>query len=244
VNAHHEELLDLIKTKSGKPTQHTYLDEYLGNSHPRYPINAPTLREIARVWMNANRMLTEKDFSKLIDSLIKGKSATEKVMAGILLDRATSEQKKFRPQLFEKWLDHLEGWAEIDSVCTGKYTITEIPENPSEWKKILTSLSKSKNINKRRASLVFLTSPLRHSDEPWLAALAFQNIDRLKKEKEIIITRAISWLLRSMDKLHRPALIQYLSGNEKTLPLIAVRETKIKLATGTKSGARQKKKRV
>jgi 3-methyladenine DNA glycosylase AlkD len=58
----------------------------------------------------------------------------------------------------------------------------------------------------------------------------------LKGEKEIIITRAISWVLRSMVKHHRKALENYLKKNEKTLPAVAVRETKIKLDTGTKSG--------
>jgi 3-methyladenine DNA glycosylase AlkD len=130
------------------------------------------------------------------------------------------------------------GWAEIDAVCTGKYCITEIPKNIPEWKKILTAFSKSKNINKRRASIVFLCSPLSKSDDPRLAEVAFANIDRIKAEKEIIITRAISWVLRSMVKHHRKALENYLKENEKTLPAIAVRETKTKLKTGKKTGAR------
>ncbi|MFZ6001746.1 MAG: DNA alkylation repair protein [Bacteroidota bacterium] len=241
MNAHHRELLATIRERSGKPTQHTFSDSYLGNSHPRYPVDAPTLREIARSWAKTHRHITADEFSLLLDSLIKGKSGTEKVMAGILLDGATSAQKKFKPQLFDRWLDHLEGWAEIDAVCTGKYTVTEIPDNPREWKKLLAGLARSKNINKRRASLVFLTSPIRHSDETWLVEAALQNIDRLKNEKEIIITRAISWLLRSMCKLHRSALVAYLQKNETTLPPIAVRETRVKLTTGTKSGGRKRK---
>lgn len=238
---YHEEVLSLIRAKSETPTQHTFLDGYLGNSHPRYPINAPALRLIAKDWMRAHRDMSADEFSAMLTSMVEGKSGTEKVMVGVLLDNATKDQKQFDPWLFDQWLDHLEGWAEVDSVCTGKYCISEIPNNIPEWKKILTGLSKSKNINKRRASIVFLCSPLAQSDDARLADIAFANINRLKKEKEIIITRAISWVLRSMDRHHRKALENYLKKNEKTLPAIAVRETKIKLKTGTKNPSKTKR---
>jgi 3-methyladenine DNA glycosylase AlkD len=235
MNPLHKEILDLIVAKSGRPTQHTFLDNYLGNSHPRYPINAPTLRSIAKDWMRTHRELTAKEFAGVLGSLVEGRSGTEKVMVGILLDNATSDQKQFDSKLFDRWLDHLEGWAEIDSVCTGKYCITEIPKDIPRWKKILTAFSKSKNINKRRASIVFLCSPLSQSNDPRLAEIAFANIDTLKAEKEIMITRAISWVLRSMVKHHRKTLESYLKKNEMALPSIAVRETKVKLKTGKKT---------
>lgn len=239
MNKYHQEVLSQIVERSGVATQHTFLDGYLGNSHPRYAINAPTLRSIAKDWMRAHRDMTSKEFVAMLTSLAEGKSGTEKVMLGILLDNATRDQKQFDPKLFDKWLDHLVGWAEIDAVCTGKYCISDIPGNIPAWKKILTGFAKSKNINKRRASIVFLCSPLSQSDEPALADIAFANIDKLKHEKEIIITRAISWVLRSMVKHHRKALENYMKKNEKTLPAIAVRETNVKLKTGKKSGLRQ-----
>jgi 3-methyladenine DNA glycosylase AlkD len=239
MNKYHAEVLELIKENSGAATQHTFLDGYLGNSHPRYPINAPTLRAIAKNWMRAHRPMSAKDLASMLTSMAEGKSGTEKVMVGVLLDNATKEQKQFHAKLFDRWLDELVGWAEVDSVCTGKYCLTEIPENVAQWKKILTAFSKSKNINKRRASIVFLCSPLAQCDDPALAEIALDNIERLKGEKEIIITRAISWVLRSMVKHHRNALESYLKKNEKTLPSIAVRETKVKLETGTKGGKKK-----
>lgn len=232
----HNELLIRIQSAAGKATQHTFVDSYLGNNNPRYAINAPTLRLICKDWMDAHKDMSAADFAALIDSLVQGKSSTEKVTAGILLDYATVAQRKFDPRLFEQWLDHLTGWAEIDAVCTGKYCVTEIPLNIRVWTGILTRLSKSKNINKRRASLVFLCSPISHSSDPKLASIAFRNIDVLKREKEIIITKAISWLLRSMVKHHRKALSSYLRTNAGSLPAVAVRETKVKLKTGRKSG--------
>src|SRR6267142_5262462 len=181
---HHSEILDIIKENSGAPTKHTFLDSYLGNNHPRYAINAPTLRLIAKEWMKDHKKRSPQEFQKTLTSLIEGKSATEKCFAGILLDASTLEQRGFDPHLFEKWLGHLVGWAEVDSVCTGQYTITAIPGNFATWKKILVRLSKSKNVNKRRASLAFLCSPLRRVKDERLGLLALENVDRLKHEKE------------------------------------------------------------
>lgn len=104
MNPLHKEILIQIQHHSGKPTQHTFLDSYLGNSHPRYPISIPTLRRIAKEWMKAHKELSVSKFATLLSSLIKGKSSTEICMVGILLDYSTPEQRMFDPKLFNSWL--------------------------------------------------------------------------------------------------------------------------------------------
>lgn len=235
MNHFHIEILQLIKENSGIPTQHTFLNSYLGNDHPRYPINAPKLRTIAKNWMREHRTLSATDFARLATSLIEGKSSTEKVMAGILLGYTTLEQRKFDPKLFDQWLDHLVGWAEVDAVCTGDYTITQLLSDWKKWKPLLNQFSKSKNIHKRRAALVLLCSPVSRIEDDRLAKAAFENVERLKSEKEILITKAISWLLRSMVKHYKKSVADYVKENSDTLPAIAVRETMIKLKTGKKT---------
>lgn len=239
MNPLHKEILEQIQLASGKPTQHTFLNSYLGNSHPRYPISMPILRKIAKGWMNANRELPVAKFALLLTSLIKGESFTEKCMAGILMDYSAPYQRKFDPNLFNIWLSYLEGWAEVDSLCTGRYSESEIISQWKPWKPLLIQFSKSENIQKRRASLVLLCSPLRKSDDSRLATLAFQNINRLKGEKEILITKAISWVLRSMIKHHRAALKQFMRQTTG-LPAIAIRETLRVLETGRKNSRKSK----
>jgi 3-methyladenine DNA glycosylase AlkD len=234
-NPFHQDILKLIRKNSGTPTQHTFVDSYLGNGHPRYPINVPTLRTIAKTWMQQHRELSAIEFAALLTSLVEGKSSTEKSMAGILLDHATPAQCAFDPNLFDQWLDHLVGWAEVDSLCTGKYTTHQISIQWKKWKPILKNLAKSKNIQKRRASIVLLCSPLSKSNDEALALAALENIERLKSEKEILITKAISWVLRSMIKYHKQLVAQYIDDNAATLPSIAVRETRMKLKTGKKT---------
>lgn len=235
MNPHHQEILAQIEANSGKPTQHTFLDSYLGNNHPRYAISSPVLRSIAKVWCQSHRQLPAKDFQKVLDSLIKGKSATEKCMAGILLDACTADQRKFDPACFDAWLEHLMGWAEIDTLCTGKYSATEIPANWKFWQKELSRFSKSKNINKRRASLVLLCSTLRNQADEKFVTQALQNVSRLSHEKEILITKAISWVLRSGVKHNKKIVSAYVARNKAALPAIAVRETSAVLKTGTKT---------
>jgi len=185
--------------------------------------------------MRSHRDLTAKTFEELLTSLVKGESSTEKCMVGILLDYSAEGQRKFDPNVFDSWLDHLVGWAEVDSVCTGDYTVTEIPTQWKKWKPLIIKFSKSKNINKRRASLVLLCSPLRNLNQNRLADLALMTVEKLKPEKEILITKAISWVLRSMEKNYRKKLEHYLNEKTDTLPRIALRETMVKLKTGVKN---------
>jgi 3-methyladenine DNA glycosylase AlkD len=235
MNLHHREILTLIEISSGEPTHHTFSDAYLGNTNPRYAISAPVLRKLAQEWMKEHRDLPVKEFVAVLDSLVKGKSSTEKFMSGILTDYCTKEQLTFPPKMFDDWLEHLSGWAEVDVVCTGRYSKVMIPPDLKTWEPLLEKFSKSKNINKRRASLVFLCSPISHHHSDEMVALAFSNIDRLKHEKEILITKAISWLLRSMCRHYKKQVSAYVKKNKDSLPKIAVRETLKKIETGKKT---------
>ncbi|MEY4929699.1 MAG: hypothetical protein RI909_423 [Bacteroidota bacterium] len=189
--------------------------------------------------MKAHRELTASKFSLVLTSLVKGASSTEKTMVGILLDYSSLDQRKFNPKLFGSWLNYLEGWAEVDSLCTGRYSDSEILSQWKIWKPLLIQFSKSNNIHQRRASLVLLCSPLRHSNDERLASMALQNVQQLKHEKEILITKAISWVLRSMVKHHRGVVKDFMK-QESGLPAIAVRETMRVLETGRKTSRKRK----
>ncbi len=235
----HRVLLKQIVDHAGKPKPNLFLDNYLGNKHPKHAINSPTLRGIARDWIRTHKDLPADDLAQVLRSLVCGKSCTEKLLAGLLLDAARKEQRRIEPAWFNRYLSHLVGWVEVDTLCTGRYAESEIPAQWTAWKKQLNAFSKDPNIEKRRASLVLLCSPLRKVKDKRLLDQALKTVDKLAHEKEVLITKAVSWVLRSA-AVHFPAEVKkYVTLKADKLPKIAVRETMAKLTTGRKTKPRK-----
>lgn len=232
MNKYHKEILKQIKKESGAGSKHA--KSYCGTTKKYYDLRAADSKKIAKEFKRKNPDLTKEEFIQLLDSLAQGESHEEMSMLGRLLGTMTSLRKQILPEHLDKWLENAEGWAEVDSICQSNFTSKELLSNWEEWKKILNEFVVSKNIHKRRASLVLLIMSLRKSEDKRLTDVAFKNIEKLKKEDHKLITKAISWILREMIKKHRNKVEKYLKANKDTLPAIAVRETKKKLETGTK----------
>jgi 3-methyladenine DNA glycosylase AlkD len=230
----HREIVSELEKHAGQGTKHSNNPKYHGSAHFSYHISSPVKRKMAKELLAKHKPLFQKEFTELVDSLYKARSLDEKHIAGMLLGYAKSHRWNISPRVVNSWLDHLEGWAEIDSLCQSNFTAEDMLSHWKGWKPLLTGFSKDKNVNKRRASLVFLTGPVRKSDDERLSAVAFQNIERLKSEKHILITKAISWLLRSLTTKHKEEVAEYLNQNGDSLPRAAVWETKRKLLTGRK----------
>ncbi|HNP76344.1 MAG TPA: DNA alkylation repair protein [Cyclobacteriaceae bacterium] len=231
----HREILDLVELEGGELHTDTVLGRYVGTNHPRYHLSLPAMRTIARTWLRFRKDLAAAEFQKVLTSLIQGPSYNEKLMTGILLSMAPKAMQEIDPRIFKEWLGHLEGWAEVDTLCTGPFTVRQVPAQWATWKKLLPAFARSKDIHQRRASIVLLCSPIRHDNNPEMFQVMIANIERLKHEKEILITKAISWVLRSAVTHHEQAVKRYVLANKDTLPKIAVRETLVKIKTGTKT---------
>jgi 3-methyladenine DNA glycosylase AlkD len=230
----HREIVSELEKRAGRGTKHSNNPNYHGSAHVSYHLSSPVKRKIAKEFLARHKNLFQKEFTELVYSLYKAESLDEKHIAGILLGYAKSHRMNISPRAVNSWLNHLQGWAEIDSLCQSNFTAEEMLSHWKEWKPLLGGFSKDKNISKRRASLVFLTGPVRKSDDERLSALAFQNIERLKSEKSILVTKAISWLLRNLIAKHKKEVVAYLNQNSGSLPRAAVRETMRKLLTGRK----------
>jgi len=230
----HKKILSEIKKNKDKGNQHTSNDSYILSSHVYHDVSVPVRRQIIKDWLKKNRDIKDREFIAVLDSLYQGKSHEEKTIASYLLSYHHIHRKKIKPKQLDSWLGHLVGWAEIDALCQNVFTAEELLADWKTWELFINKLSKDKNINKRRGSLVLLTGPTHGTDDKRLRNLAFEMIDVLKHEKPIIITKAISWLLREMSAQHKNAVSDYLKKNEDTLPKVAVRETWRKIKTGKK----------
>ena len=217
--------------QSGKSAQAA--TEETRSSRRYYGVRNPDMHVFLKQWSSENTLTYDQWLAEM-QQLYNGSSVEECCFAGIVL----AKYSKFRQQLplntLDKWLGQLEGWQEVDTTCQSTFTAKELLANWDEWEKLLISLANDDNINKRRASLVLLVMPIRKTPDTRLLDIGLSNIGKLKHEKNTMITKAVSWLLRSAINQHQAAIEDYVDKNEETLPAIAVRETRNKLITGKK----------
>ncbi len=230
------DLRRLARPVAGAPAQN---DSYGGSGRPYFNVSVPDRRALARGWLADHKAEGAKGVLALVESLFNGASHEEKTLAAILLGASTAARQAARPSDIDRWLGKLNGWAEVDSLCQNLFTAGEMMRDWPAWTELIEALTVSPDINRRRAALVLLTGPVARSDDPAFRDLAFTTLEALKAERPILITKAVSWLLRSLAARHGPEVESYLEAHAATLPAIAVREARVKLATGTKSGRRR-----
>ena len=236
MHSEHRFLLDEIK-KAGPPrTGALENDSYGGSGHPYYRVSVPDRRRLARAWVSAHKAMAPTEVLAVVDSLFQGESHEEKTLAALLLAYHPKARAAATTAMFDAWLGHLNGWVEVDSLCQNVFTPKEMLADWPAWSGLIGRLGRDGDINRRRAALVLLTRPVSVTDDTRFTDLAFDGIERMKAERDILITKAVSWLLRSMAGRHGALVRAYLEANLASLPAIAVRETRVKLATGVKSG--------
>ena len=234
-NEYHREIVNLFKSHA-ETRRSKQGNDYIGSGKLLYPINSPSSRILIKEWLKSKPNLTFREYTDLLDSLALGESHNEFQVIGRLLEYRPKLRRLLPPDSLNLWLSYAEGWAEVDGICQSNFSFAEMLSHWEDWRKAIEAFLHSENVHKRRASLVLLTGPVRNSDDKRLSELAFRNIDELKHEKDILITKAISWLLRELITNHREEVREYIEKNDDALPRIAVRETVNKLNYGRKSG--------
>ena len=234
LNVQHEyqQILATLQNPSNVERSPTFDSNFTGSERKTYQIRNPVLRNIAKDWLKTEANKATEEVLALVDLLFTGRSHEERKLASFIIGYRKDIRQQVTMAKLDNWLDELTGWAEIDSLCQNNFLAPEILGRWAEWQKLLSALSSNQNINKRRASLVFLVGPTRKSNDHRLHEMAYANIEALKSETDKLITKAISWLLRSMTNSNKEKVADYLRKQAATLPNIAVRETTKQLAFG------------
>ncbi|MFI4933276.1 MAG: DNA alkylation repair protein [Caulobacterales bacterium] len=236
IRAEHEGLIAQLRA-AGRPYRGGISnDSYTGSGRPFFNVGAPDMRRMTRAWLAAHRSAPDGELLAMADSLFAGEAYEERILGALLLGYSAKARRVATPAMVEGWLAGLNGWAEIDSLCASVFRAQEMAAAWPQWRAMIERLSGDANINKRRAALVLLTTPTRTATDGRFAELAYALVERLKGERPILITKAISWLLRSMAAQDPDTVSRFLDDQGPTLPAIAVRETRVKIRTGTKSG--------
>lgn len=185
-------------------------------------------------WVKKHRDISQEAYEKTLLALSQGAVHEEKITVGMLLSYLPRHRRHLHPFFVDRLLETREGWLEVDSICQNIFTAEEILASWAQWHLLLSQFVRDENIQKRRASLVLLVGPVTYNESIKLADLAFEQIEHVKHEKEILLTKAVSWLLRSLIKHHKERVGEYVTTMSNSLPKIAMRETKQKLHTGKK----------
>jgi len=236
-NSVYLEILSEIKKISSKsnPSQRAWVQRYLGTNKSTSCIKTGDIQKLAK-YISKKYDFNKNSLVDLLDSIYsKATSFEEIAIAASILGALPKIKSQINPKSLDNWLSYTVGWAEVDVLCQSNFTADDLLGNWSKWQIFLKHLAKSDNIHKRRASMVLLCKSLRQSEDPRLMELAFEQVEKLKHEKEILITKTVSWLLRSLVKFHPQKLSEYLKNNQNTLPKIAYREASKKLLTGRKN---------
>ena len=234
MNPQHQAILREIQaTKPGRgPVKQR--PEHLGTSRKWYGLSNAQSRAILLEFIAAHKDLSYIDWLALIHALYHGDSYEERCAPRTLFRKFPRYRRRLPHAQLDDWLGCLNGWAEVDSTCQTVFNDKDLLADWDGWTALLESLAADENVNKRRAALVLLTAPISQSPDARILDLSLALIERLKGEKDGLITKAISWLLRKGIKQHRESIAAYVEANAADLPAIAVRETRRKLATGKK----------
>jgi 3-methyladenine DNA glycosylase AlkD len=225
-----------LHTLPASSPDQAFIRRYLGTPRLVLGVRADDLRKLAKATAKAHADWPDRAWLALLDQLYAGDIFEQRSLAGMLLGVLHPLRHLLELARLRTWLAGQQGWAEVDATCQSGWTDKEMLVRWDEWEPFLDELSQADNISLRRASLVLLVSPLRRSADPRLTARALANVQRLQHERDGMVAKAVSWVLRSM-VAEQPATVRaYLAEHAGALPAIAVREVRKKLETGRKNG--------
>jgi len=213
-----------------------FIRRYLGTPRTVLGVRTNDLRKLARETVQQHKDPPDAYWLALLDQLYDGDLFEQRALAGILLGALHPLRRRLELAQLRAWLAGQVGWAEVDITCQSAWTDAEVLARWPGWDAFLAELSTSPNLSLRRASLVLLVTPLRRSADPRLTQRALANVQRLQLERDRMITKAVSWVLRSMIATQPETVRTYLATHAGALQSTVVREVRTKLETGRKSG--------
>jgi 3-methyladenine DNA glycosylase AlkD len=187
----------------------------------------PKLRSIARGWARDNKEASAIDRRKLVLALWAAPTREEQILALSILATlgATTEWRDFA--LLRTGLD---SWEPTDRLA---HLVADfIERDPTRREHHVADLAASDHLWTIRLGVVTL-SQLNHRG---LGKHLTPNIiDQVRHHRDPMVTKAVSWALREYAVKWPGPARSYLKARGEELPAIAIRETRHKLATGTKS---------
>ena len=237
----HPEHADLLQAmKALVPPDRSMADNYHGQgAHPYLGLTVPQRRAVAKAWATQHRRDGAEDVLALVESLMAGSTYEEKTLGPLLLASHPAARVAVTPAQVSEWLGGLRGWAETDHLCQSLFPADQLLAEWPTWDQALAAMARADQAEHRRASLVLLTGPVRTHGDERLLSRSLANLGVLKADRDPLVSKAVSWLLRTLIAHHRSTLEAWMDTNRSDLPAAVRREVETKLSTGLKSGRSQ-----
>jgi 3-methyladenine DNA glycosylase AlkD len=206
-------------------------------SRPFYGARVGDLRATAAGWLRAHPGATPAQVAGLADRLWRTGVREEQLVACFLLARDPAALAATGPGLVRSWTALLDNWETTDQL--GMNVLGPlVAADPAAHLEVLAALAGDPSPWARRLALVACTR-LARTDDParWWPAVA-ELVLALAGDRQAALPKASSWVLRSWLAPCPGQVAAFVDANAGRLPAVAVRETRAKLATGSKRSPR------
>jgi 3-methyladenine DNA glycosylase AlkD len=197
------------------------------------------IRPIVRAWRRAHKDVACEDLVALAEALWDGPSREERMVALELLQHYPRCITSLARSRFEGWRQDLDNWELTDVLgrgVLGPWVLADADERVQ----YLWDLIGEKDIWSRRLGLVGAIGMNAARKDIGFPDLTLELVDQVKGERDPMITKAVSWMLRDLSTKHPDQVATYLNSNRDALAGHVVREVDNKLKTGLKSGKRKR----
>jgi 3-methyladenine DNA glycosylase AlkD len=202
-------------------------------SRPFYGARVGDLRATAAGWLRAHPGATPAEVAALADRLWRAGIREEQLVACFLLARDRAALAATDPGRVRDWTALLDNWETTDQL--GMNVLGPlVAADPAGRLGLLRQLAGDPSPWPRRLALVACTRLARADGAArWWPEVA-ELLTGLAGDREAAMPKACSWVLRSWLAPCPGEVAAFVDRHAGRLPAVAVRETRAKLATGTK----------
>jgi 3-methyladenine DNA glycosylase AlkD len=202
-------------------------------SRPFYGARVGELRRTAAGWLRGHRQAGPAQVAELADRLWHAGIREEQLVACFLLAGDRAALAATDPARVRAWTALLDNWETTDQLGM-KVLGPLVALDPGARFALLEAMAGDPNPFTRRVALVACTRLARTDGAAGLWPRVAELLLALATDREAALPKAGSWVLRSWLEPCPDQVAAFVARHTGRLPAVAVRETRAKLATGTK----------
>ena len=193
----------------------------------------PDLRRLAKRWRRGHREAAPDEILALVESLWDGESRDERALGLEILFLYPLIVADLKRRHFDRWRADIDNWGVCDFLAT-RILGSWAAASPEKRLRYLEELVGDPEVWSRRLGLV-ASVRLNHDSDAY-GEWTLAQVDCVLDERDPMITKAVSWVLRTMTKFDTEAIRSYVESRADRMAAQPRREVRNKLHTGRKSG--------